>query len=158
MAEVFIALGSNLGDRNYHIGRARLAMQRMGIRVTASSSIYETEPWGPVKQDRYLNQVIRGSTKLPPHALLLALRRIEKSLGRDRSRETRFGPRTADLDILLYEGINLRTRVLQIPHPRMMQRAFVLVPLAKIAPGLIVHGMPVRRALQRLDSSGIAKL
>ncbi len=158
MAEVFIALGSNLGDRKKNLAHARAAMRRMGISLKAVSSIYETEPWGPVKQSRYLNQVIRGGTELTPYALLRALRRIETSLGRDRRKEQRFGPRTMDLDILLYEGVRLTTKVLHIPHPRMLQRAFVLVPLNEIAPHMVVNGIPVRSALARAGITGVVRL
>jgi 2-amino-4-hydroxy-6-hydroxymethyldihydropteridine diphosphokinase len=158
MADVFIAIGSNLGDRKNNLSRAMFAMQRMGITLSAASSIYETEPWGPVKQSRYLNQVVRARTKLAPHALLRALRWIERSLGRDRSREQRFGPRTMDLDILIYDGTRRNTKALQLPHPRMLARAFVLIPLAEIAPGLVVKGVPIRSAIQRLDTSGVFRL
>lgn len=158
MAEVFIALGSNLGDRKKNLASALAAMDRMGVALRAVSSVYETEPWGPVKQEHYLNQVLRADTRLAPHPLLRTLRRIERSLGRDRNKEQRFGPRTMDLDILLYEGANLRTKTLQVPHPRMLQRAFVLVPLAEIAPALKVGGIPVRSALQRTGSAGVVRL
>lgn len=158
MAEAFIAIGSNLGDRKDNLARALAAMQRMGIVLRAASSIYETEPWGPVKQLHYLNQVVRAETKLSPHALLKALRWIERSLGRNRSREQRFGPRTMDLDLLVHEGVRLNTKVLQLPHPRMMQRAFVLAPLAEISPGLIVNGISVRAALARTGRAGVVRL
>ncbi len=158
MRDVFIAIGSNLGDRLQNLARARTAMQRMGISIEARSSIYETDPWGPVKQGRYLNQVVRARTRLAPYPLLATLRRIEKTLGRDRATEQRFGPRTMDLDLLIYGNRSLRTPVLQVPHPRMMQRAFVLVPLAEIAPNLILNGVPVRGALGRLDSTGVTRV
>jgi 2-amino-4-hydroxy-6-hydroxymethyldihydropteridine diphosphokinase len=158
MADVFIALGGNLGDRKNNLARALAALSRMGIVLTAASSVYETEPWGPVKQSPYLNQVVRARTKLPPHALLRALRWVERSLGRDRSREQRFGPRTMDLDLLVYEGARRNTKVLQLPHPRMLQRPFVLVPLAEIAPALSVNGITVRAALARAGHSGVVRL
>lgn len=158
MADVYIALGSNLGDRGRNLARALAALPRMGILLTAVSSIYETEPWGPVKQSPYLNQVVRAQTRLSPQALLRALRWIERSLGRVRSREQRFGPRTMDLDILVYEGARLNTRTLQLPHPRMLQRPFVLVPFAEIAPSLKVGGTTVRGALARSGKSGVVRL
>jgi 2-amino-4-hydroxy-6-hydroxymethyldihydropteridine diphosphokinase len=111
-----------------------------------------------VKQSHYLNQVVGARTKLPPHMLLQALRWIERSLGRDRSREQRFGPRTMDLDLLLYEGARLNTKALTLPHPRMMQRPFVLVPLAELAPGLKINGVSVRAALARTGRSGVVRL
>lgn len=158
MAEVFIALGSNLGERRNNLARALAGMRRMGIVLTAASSVYETAPWGPVKQPPYLNQVVGGRTTLTPHALLRALRWIERSLGRDRNREQRFGPRSMDLDILVYEGVRRNTPALQLPHPRMLGRPFVLAPLAEIAPQLPVNGISVRGALGRVGRSGVVRL
>jgi 2-amino-4-hydroxy-6-hydroxymethyldihydropteridine diphosphokinase len=155
MPEVFIALGSNLGEREANLGAAREALARAAVTITATSSIYETEPWGPVPQGRYLNQVVHGGTGLTPHALLDQLMQIERALGRDRAREERFGPRTIDLDILLYGDAAVREPDLVIPHPRMMERPFVLVPLAEIAPELVVGGIAVKDALARLDRSGV---
>ena len=157
MADVFIGLGSNLGDRAKNLALARAALARGAVTKQILSSIYETEPWGPVAQGRYLNQVLRGETALDPHDLLATLLEIERSLGRDRAREERYGPRPIDLDILLYGEGEVREPDLQIPHPRMMQRAFVLVPLAEIAPDLIVGGVPVADALGRMDRSGVAR-
>lgn len=158
MPEVYIALGSNLGDRRKNLFRALAAMPRMGIVLTSASSVYETEPWGPVKQSAYLNQVVGARTRLSPEALLRALRWIERSLGRNRNKEQRFGPRTMDLDLLVYVGVRRNTKVLQLPHPRMMQRAFVLVPLAEIAPSLRVSGQTIRGALHRTGRSGVLQL
>lgn len=156
MADVFIGLGGNLGDREGNLAAARSALSRGTIDIVAESSIYQTEPWGPVPQGRYLNQVLRGRTRLEPRALLAKLLEIERTLGRDRTREERYGPRTIDLDILLYGDRDVREPDLQIPHPRMMQRAFVLVPLAEIAPDLLVGGVPIADALARMDRSGVA--
>jgi len=156
MADVFIGLGSNLGDREGNLAAARSALSRGVIDIAAESSVYETEPWGPVPQGRYLNQVSRGRTRLEPRALLAKLLEIERALGRDRMREERYGPRTIDLDILLYGNREVCEPDLQIPHPRMMQRPFVLVPLAEIAPDLIVAGVPIADTLARLDRSGVA--
>jgi 2-amino-4-hydroxy-6-hydroxymethyldihydropteridine diphosphokinase len=157
MPEAFIALGSNLGDRAANLTSARAALDRL-LRVNAASSVYETDPWGPIEQGRYLNQVVRGTTELAPHDLLRKLHDIELSLGRDRSREQRYGPRTIDLDILIYDDLALREADLEIPHPRMMERAFVLIPLAEIAPDLAVRGVRVSEALARLDRSGVARV
>jgi 2-amino-4-hydroxy-6-hydroxymethyldihydropteridine diphosphokinase len=151
MAEAYIALGSNLGDRAAILAAAREALGRGVLANPTASSIHETEPWGPVMQGRYLNQVVRGTTSLKPRALLNKLHEIERTLGRDRPREARYGPRTIDLDILLYDGLEVNEPDLQIPHPRMMERAFVLAPLAEIAPDLTVGGVPVRQALTRLN-------
>jgi 2-amino-4-hydroxy-6-hydroxymethyldihydropteridine diphosphokinase len=155
MHDVFIALGSNLGGRAANLAAARDALARV-LALTASSSIYETDPWGPIKQGRYLNQVVRGTTALTPRTLLAKLHEIERALGRDRAGETRYGPRTIDLDILLYGNVVFDEPDLQIPHPRMMERPFVLVPLSEIAPDLTVRGVRVKEALARLDRSGVA--
>lgn len=155
MAEVHVALGSNLGDRERNLAAARDALGRGALTVERASSIYETEPWGAANQGRYLNQAVRGVTNLTPKALLARLLEIERELGRDRSQAERFGPRVIDLDILLYDGVVLNEPDLQIPHPRMMERAFVLVPLAEIAPDLSVGGVRVADALAKLDRSGV---
>ena len=123
MAEVYVALGSNLGDRGMNLAAARDALGRSAMTIERASSIYETEPWGAANQGPYLNQALRGRTQLPPRALLAKLLEIERELGRDRSHAERFGPRVIDLDILLYEGVTLNEPDLQIPHPRMMERA-----------------------------------
>lgn len=157
MAEVYLALGSNLGDRVQNLAAARAALAREAVTISAVSSIYETEPWGPVPQGRYLNQVLRGTTTLSPHDLLATLLEIERSLGRDRASEERYGPRTIDLDILLYDDLVVSDPDLVIPHPRMLERPFVLVPLAEIAPGLTVGGVAVKDALKGLDCSGVAR-
>jgi 2-amino-4-hydroxy-6-hydroxymethyldihydropteridine diphosphokinase len=156
MAEVFLALGSNLGDRVGNLAAAREALAHGVLNNLTASSIYETDAWGPIKQGRYLNQVAGGTTVLAPGALLRELQRIELSLGRDRAKEERYGPRAIDLDILLYDQIELNEADLTIPHPRMKERAFVLVPLAEIAPELEVGGVPLKRLLARVDRSGVA--
>lgn len=155
MAEVYVALGSNLGDRERNLAGAREALAREALNITRASSIYETEPWGAANQGRYLNQVVRGTTLLSPHDLLTKMLDIERLLGRDRTNAERFGPRVIDLDILLYEGVSLNEPDLQIPHPRMMERAFVLVPLVEIAPALAVGGVKIANALAKLDRSGV---
>jgi 2-amino-4-hydroxy-6-hydroxymethyldihydropteridine diphosphokinase len=154
LADVFIALGSNLGDRAANLTAARTALAP-DPSVTAVSSIYETEPWGLAGQGRYLNQVLRGETTLEPRALLAKLQEIERALGREREREERYGPRTIDLDILLYDDMQVEEPGLTIPHPRMLERAFVLVPLAEVAPGLVAGGVRIGDALARLDRTGV---
>jgi 2-amino-4-hydroxy-6-hydroxymethyldihydropteridine diphosphokinase len=155
LAGTFIALGSNLGDRAGNLAAARAALAA-NISITAASSLYETEPWGLLAQGRYLNQVLHGETKLPPRALLAKLHEIEHTLGRDRTREQRYGPRTIDLDILLYDELSVDEPGLTIPHPRMLERAFVLVPLVEIAPELVVGGMQIVDAVAKMDRAGIA--
>ena len=156
MADVFIALGSNLGDRAANLAAARKALASGAIEQLVASSIYDTKPWGPVKQGRYLNQVVRGATDLNPRALLNKLQQIELALGRDRACEERFGPRTIDLDILLYDGLEIKDADLTIPHPRMKERAFVLVPLAEIAPTIEVGGVAVKELLAQIDRTAVA--
>ena len=156
MAEAFVALGANLGDRAANLARARAALDEGPLKLTARSSVYETEPWGPVAQGPYLNQVVRGTTDLAPRALLAALFEIETRLGRHRRQEIRFGPRVIDLDVLLYGDLAISEPDLEIPHPRLLERAFVLVPLAEIAPNRMVKGISVRDALARVGNKGIA--
>ncbi len=158
MAEVFVALGTNLGDRAANLARARAALAAGPLQSLAASSVYETEPWGPVPQGPYLNQAVRGTTALAPRALLAALAKIETELGRNRKQEMRFGPRVIDLDILLYDDLELMEPDLEIPHPRLLERAFVLVPLAEIAADRVVHGISVRDALARTGTKGIRRL
>lgn len=155
MAEAFLGLGSNLGDRLANLEAARDAIERGGDRISAASQIYETAPWGPVAQGDYLNQVIRVETAKRPRALLDALRRIETALGRDRANEVRYGPRSIDLDILTFGAERIAEPDLTIPHPRILERAFVLVPLDEIAPELSIGGVPVREALRRVDTAGV---
>ena len=134
---VYLALGSNLGQRQKNLSRA-LRNIATELDILKYSSIYETPPWGVTEQPRFLNQVIQGTTVLPPHALLDFLKKIERKMGRVET--VRFGPRVIDLDILLYGERLVNTPRLQIPHPRMHERAFVLVPLEKIEPTLVIPG------------------
>jgi 3-oxoacyl-[acyl-carrier protein] reductase len=133
----YIGLGSNLGDRQAHLDRAIQALQEHAdINVTQISSIYETEPvGGPPDQPDYLNAVVEAETDLSPEELLDELQAIERALGRVRGE--RHGPRTLDLDLLLYGDLVQDQPELTLPHPRMHQRGFVLEPLAEIAPGVV---------------------
>ncbi len=134
MPIAYIGIGSNLGDREENVRRAvELLGQRAGL-ITASSSLFETEPWGVADQPRFINAACGLETSLSPHELLVALRAIELEMGRDRCTEQRWGPRVIDLDILLYGDLVLDTPELTIPHPRMHERIFVLAPMAEIAP------------------------
>ncbi|MGG1550394.1 2-amino-4-hydroxy-6-hydroxymethyldihydropteridine diphosphokinase [Paenibacillus ferrarius] len=127
----YVALGSNMGDREQYLREAiRLLDAEAGITVTGRSSIYETEPVGYVDQDAFLNMVIQIHTNLLPATLLATLLATENRLGR--TRELRWGPRTIDLDLLLYGNHQLSTPDLIVPHPRMQERAFVLVPLTEV--------------------------
>lgn len=130
---VFIALGTNLGDREENLRRAREALDP-AVQALSASPVYETPPWGYADQPAFLNQVVRGGTVLPPLALLCLMKGVEVYLGR--SPGIRYGPRLIDLDLLFYDDLVLDSERLVLPHPRIPERAFVLVPLADLAPGL----------------------
>ena len=153
----YIALGSNLGDRAYYLRSAVAALHRhKGIFVTSGSSIYETDPVGYVNQDKFLNMVIEVATALSPFALFDVTQQIEQEFGR--KRDTRWGPRTLDLDILLYNHENIETERLVIPHPRMAERAFVLIPLLEINSHLTIPNVsePLADIIDRLpDKKGV---
>jgi 2-amino-4-hydroxy-6-hydroxymethyldihydropteridine diphosphokinase len=131
---IYLSTGSNLGDRALNLRNA-IASLIPEVHPLSQSSIYETEPWGYSDQPVFLNQVIKGSTILEPMELLKFLKEIEAFMGRQET--FRFGPRIIDLDILFYDDLILDTPKLTIPHPRIAERAFVLIPLAEIAPDLI---------------------
>lgn len=145
-AHVYIAIGTNLGDRAANIRAAVHAIAQLpGTTITALSTIHETAPLGPdgpndPNQDPYLNAVIRCTTTISPRDLLIALNAIERNNGRDRAAESRWGPRTLDLDIILYGDRTISEPGLTIPHVRLAERSFVLAPLSEIAPGLVVPG------------------
>ncbi|HMD31755.1 MAG TPA: 2-amino-4-hydroxy-6-hydroxymethyldihydropteridine diphosphokinase [Candidatus Acidoferrales bacterium] len=131
---IYLGLGSNLGDRAAHIERALAALAALGIEIVRRSSFYATEPIGFAPQHWFLNCVVEGVTTFMPRQLLRATQQVERALGRRKT--VRNGPRTLDIDILLY-GLNVVSLPeLEIPHPRIAERRFVLVPLREIAPGL----------------------
>jgi 2-amino-4-hydroxy-6-hydroxymethyldihydropteridine diphosphokinase len=152
MNTAFVGIGANLGDREGTLRRAlRLLGDRDGVTVVAVSSLRETAPVGYLDQPSFLNGAARLETELSPRELLGALLDVERELGRDRS-GPRYGPRTVDLDLLLYDGVELDEPGLAVPHPRLHERRFVLEPLAELAPGLVVPGRgPVERLLAELD-------
>jgi 2-amino-4-hydroxy-6-hydroxymethyldihydropteridine diphosphokinase len=159
MAQAFFALGGNIGDVRSAFDRA-IAMLCDGteVRLTARSSDYRTPPWGVTQQPPFVNAVIAVETTLPPLALLARAQHCERALGRDRTSEPHWGPRTIDLDLLAYDDLVLSDPELTLPHPLLFKRAFVLVPLAEIAPNRVIGGLRVRGALDRVDTSGIEKL
>jgi 2-amino-4-hydroxy-6-hydroxymethyldihydropteridine diphosphokinase len=131
---IYLSLGSNVGDRQANLQAAISALPGAGVRVTRVSSIYETEPVDYLEQDWFLNCVVEGKTELAALELLQELRGMEARMGSKKLIAK--GPRLIDIDILLYGSETIDAPELQVPHPRMTQRRFVLVPLAEIAPGL----------------------
>jgi 2-amino-4-hydroxy-6-hydroxymethyldihydropteridine diphosphokinase len=132
---VYLSLGSNVGDRRAQIESALALLENECVRIVKRSSLYETEPVDMVDQPWFLNSVIEAQTDLSPREVLEAIQRIEERLGRERTIPR--GPRTIDIDVLLYDAIVLREPQLEIPHPRMARRRFVLVPFAEIAPAQV---------------------
>ena len=135
MPTVYIGIGSNLGSRKENCLNALSLLSDRGIRVRKQSAMIETEPWGVKRQPRFLNMAVETETELEPGGLLVLLKQIEKDMGRGET--YKWGPRIIDLDILLYDGLVLNTPELQIPHPLLHQRNFVLRPLSEIAPDTI---------------------
>ena len=151
---VYLALGTNLGDRPANL-EAALAALPPAVRVVERSSIYETAPWGITDQPAFLNMAVKGETKLAPRALLARLKHLERDLGRQPS--VRYGPRLIDIDILFYDDLMLDSPGLTIPHARLHERAFVLAPLAEIAPDFIhpVLQMSIHDLLEQVDQEGV---
>lgn len=157
MTEVYIGLGSNLGDR-FHlmcqaVGFLRQSGAFTGIRV---SSLYETEPMGYTDQPSFLNAVVAGTTALTPEALLTLCQSLEQGL--ERVRTIRWGPRTIDADILIYGKLKQEAQSLTLPHPRMGERAFVLMPLLEVCSEEIAAYYDLAAALKALPDQGVRKL
>jgi len=154
---IYIALGTNIGDR---LANLRVALNAFApqIKVLKEAHIYETPPWGYEDQPAFLNMVIRAETDLEPEALLEFLKQLEVQLGRESS--FRWGPRLIDLDILFYDDLVIDTPPLVIPHPRLHERAFVLVPLTDVAADVVhpILGEFVWELMQKADISGIHPL
>ena len=153
---VYLALGSNLGDRLANLKGAIAALTPQ-MEVKAKSSVYETPPWGYEDQPKFLNQVIKATTYLDPGPLLKHLKRLEVALGRKESFPN--GPRSIDMDILFYDDLVLNSPPLVIPHPRLHERGFVLLPLMDINPELVhpVSKKSVREMAAECDTTGIEK-
>lgn len=134
MKTVYLSLGSNVGDRETHLARARERLNEDGVRVLRASAIYETEPRDVPDQPWFLNQVVEAETVLFPKQLLARTQKIERALGRIPTRPK--GPRTIDIDILLYGDVIISNPGLEIPHERLADRRFVLEPLAELVPDL----------------------
>jgi 2-amino-4-hydroxy-6-hydroxymethyldihydropteridine diphosphokinase len=146
----FVGLGANLGDREATIRRAVAMLDELvGVTVVGVSTLRETEPWGPVEQPGYLNGAAVVETELGPRKLLDALLDVERRLGRVRGNEERWGPRTIDLDLLLYGDVVLDEPGLEVPHPRLHERRFALEPVAELAPAAVVPGRGTAAELLR---------
>lgn len=159
MPEALLALGGNIGDVRATFDHA-IAMLCDGkeSRLIARSANYRTPPWGVTDQSPFTNACIAVETRLPPTALLERAQNVERELGRDRAREQRWGPRRIDIDLIAYDDLAMEGPDLILPHPRLFERAFVLVPLADIAPNRVIAGRRVAEALATLDTTGIERL
>ena len=157
MTVAFLGLGGNIGDPERAMGEALDHLQaNPAISVEAVSALYETPPWGKTDQPRFLNAAARIGTTLAPRDLLEAVLAVERDLGRDRTE--RWGPRTIDVDILLYGEIAVDEHGLTIPHPRLAERIFALAPLVDLAPEARIDGQPAAAILQALDRTGLVRV
>lgn len=159
MASAIIALGGNVGDvrATFTKAIAHVCGMAQGALV-ARSSDYATPPWGDEDQNPFINACVEIETGLDPHALLFVMQKVEQKFGRTRTKERRWGPRTLDLDLIAYDDVALQKADLTLPHPRLFERAFVLVPLAEIAPDRMIGGVRVRDALASVSTQGIERL
>jgi 2-amino-4-hydroxy-6-hydroxymethyldihydropteridine diphosphokinase len=161
MKRVYLSLGSNVGEREESLERAANALQYSGVRITARSSVYETEPQDFVQQPWFLNLALECETRYFPLQLLGVIERIERDLGRERGPGViRRGPRVIDIDVLLFGDAVITTPRLTVPHPRMLERRFVLEPLLEIAPNLRYPGTRelLRKYLRNLEEQKVRRL
>lgn len=159
MIDAAIGMGGNLGDPAASLRAALAALDAAeGVRVTAVSSLWRTPPWGDLDQPPFLNACARLSTDLSARALLELLLATEADLGREREKARRWGPRLVDLDLLWHGDAALDEPGLQVPHPRLAERAFVLVPLAEIAPEKILFGRRISELRAACDDAGIERI
>jgi 2-amino-4-hydroxy-6-hydroxymethyldihydropteridine diphosphokinase len=159
MAEALLGLGGNLGDARTTIARAiALLADGRNVRLLARSGDYRTPPWGDPDQPDFINTCIAVSTELSARQLLRRALAVERVLGRRRAGARRWGPRTIDVDLIAYADLRIEEPDLVLPHPRLFERAFVLVPLAEIAPERVIAGMRIADARARIDARGITRL
>jgi 2-amino-4-hydroxy-6-hydroxymethyldihydropteridine diphosphokinase len=159
MAEALVGLGGNVGDVRATLARAIAALcDGEEVRLLTRSADYRTPPWGVEDQPAFVNACIAVETRLPPRALLARAQAIELVLGRARVKEQRWGPRPIDIDLIAYDDLTVDEPDLELPHPRLFDRAFVLVPLMEIAPDRMIAGRRVRELVTRVDAAGVEKL
>ena len=155
--DAILALGSNVGDKAANIARAITMLCAAGdIRIVKRSRDYKTPPWGVLDQDWFVNACISIATKLAPHELLRRCQQVENRMGRVRGK--RWGPRIIDVDILVHRTGPVASADLTLPHPRITERAFVLAPLADIAPDFEINGRRVRDWLEDIDQAGVTPM
>ncbi|MGF7398190.1 2-amino-4-hydroxy-6-hydroxymethyldihydropteridine diphosphokinase [Thermoanaerobacterium thermosaccharolyticum] len=154
MTDTYMSIGSNVGDREGYLKSALIKLAKNSVIIEKVSPIYETEPVGYKEQGRFLNAVVQAKTELKPRELLKIINTVEKELGRERL--IRWGPRTIDIDILLYGDVIINDDDLKIPHEIMWERAFVLIPLNDIAPHITKDGVKLSRIIEMLpDKEGV---
>jgi 2-amino-4-hydroxy-6-hydroxymethyldihydropteridine diphosphokinase len=159
MAEALIALGGNVGDVRTTFDRALATFcDGDAVRLVARSSDYATPPWGVTDQPPFINCCVAIETRLTPQVLLARAKATERAFGRDRANERRWGPRALDIDLIAYDDVTMDEPDLTLPHPRLFERAFVLIPLIEIAPDLVVGGIRLKDALAKVDAAGIERL
>lgn len=154
MSRIFLGLGTNLGDKEGNLERA-LNILSEKVKILKRSSYYETEPVGYKEQPWFLNMVVEGETDLSPENLLIFIKGIENEMKRVKTIVN--GPRIIDVDILLYEDKIIQTENLTIPHPRMLLRAFVMVPLFEIAPDIVISGRNIKEIMSEFEGEEIHK-
>ena len=159
MAEALIGLGGNVGNIRDTFDRAIAALcDGVAVRLLARSSDYRTPPIGVTDQPPFVNCAIVAVTELPSPALLARAQSVEAQFGRNRSQELHWGPRTLDIDLIAYDDLAMNTLELILPHPRALERAFVLLPLAELVPERRISGVRIKNAVARVDQTGIEKL
>ena len=155
--DAILGLGSNVGQKASNIEAAIEALCRDGdIRLVKRSRNYRTEPWGVLDQDWFVNAAVAVATQLPPAGLLRRCLHVEEVLGRVRTQ--RWGPRKIDIDILIYRDMVIETPELSLPHPRLQERSFVLVPLAELVPDLEIRGRAIKDWLAEIDHAGVVSV